>query len=93
MMRLRAAVLLLAALSGCRNDGGVPGDAELKDHVRAHRVGSNPDQWIEMLNAFGEWERTGLIFGYADDYGECAKAIAGLHEANPGREYRCTPAN
>ncbi len=41
----------------------------------------------------GEWERTGLIFGYVDDYEECVKAIAGLQAANYEREYRCTPAN
>jgi hypothetical protein len=26
----------------------------------------------------GEWEKTGLIFGYLDDYEECLKALEGL---------------
>lgn len=46
-----------------------------------------------MVNSTGEWERTGLIFGYADDYAECLRAIEGLRLANPGRQYRCDQAN
>ena len=56
-------------------------------------IGSSSDQWIEMHNMSGEWERTGLIFGYQDDYSECMKAIAGLKKVNFAREYRCSPAN
>lgn len=51
------------------------------------------DQWVEMRNMIGEWEKTALIFGYADDYGECMKTIAGLREVNFDRDYRCVPAN
>ncbi len=46
-----------------------------------------------MKNSADEWERVGLIFGYADDYDECLKAIAGLKQVNFAREYRCVPAN
>ncbi len=44
-------------------------------------------------NLAGEWERTGLIFGYVDDQEECLKAIAGLKRVNYAREYRCASAN
>lgn len=46
-----------------------------------------------MQTAMGAWERTGLIFGYVNDYRECLNAIDGLRRQNPGREYRRVPAN
>lgn len=61
--------------------------------IGVERIGSASDYWIELRNMAGEWERVGLIFGYTDDQGECAKAIAGLKAANPAREYRCIIAN
>lgn len=71
----------------------VPGFAALERQVQGTRIGRTQDQWIEMRNLIGEWERTALIFGYADDYGECIKAIDGLKAVNFDREYRCVPAN
>lgn len=71
----------------------VPGYEALSQQVERNRVGMSQDQWIEMRNAIGEWERTGLIFGYSDDYGECIKAIDGLKAVNFNRDYRCVPAN
>ena len=56
-------------------------------------IGTDPDQWIEMKNITGKWERTGLVFGYNGDFEECQKAIDGMKRANPAREYRCVPAN
>jgi hypothetical protein len=93
---IRAPLVLAAAglLASCAGgDSAVPGHNALAKHVESQRIGSSQDQWIEMRNAIGEWERTGLIFGYTDDYGECIKAIAGLKAANHAREYRCVPAN
>jgi hypothetical protein len=46
-----------------------------------------------MVNIAGAYERVGLIFGYVDDRQACLEAIAGMREANLGREYVCTPAN
>lgn len=70
------------------------GHNALVRHVERTRVGTDSDHWIEMRNMAGEWERTGLIFGYAGgDYDECMKAVAGLRQANSAREYRCVPAN
>lgn len=83
-------LLLLAA---CGSDDGVKGYDALERHVAKNRVGSDADQWIEMKNMSGEWERVGLIFGYYGDADECAKVIAGLKTANEAREYRCMAAN
>lgn len=80
-------------MAGCESPDAIPGNAELQEQIKDKRVGVGADHWIEMRNITGAWERTGLIFGYADDYEECTKAIDGMKRINPGREYRCTPAN
>lgn len=82
----------LALLAACGGDD-IQGQDALDRHVKGSRYGGSPDHWIEMKNMAGEWERTGLIFGYMDDYDECRKAIAGLKKENYAREYRCIPAN
>ena len=94
-MSLRLSFLAFLLFPGC-DAGDVPGHDALVRQVERSRVGHSPDHWIEMRNAAGEWERTGLIFGYAEgngDYDECVKAIAGLKQVNFAREYRCVPAN
>jgi len=91
---MRFAMLALSfMLAACGNDDDIPGYDALVRQVEGKRVGQAADHWIEMKNMAGEWERTGLIFGYADDHEECMKAIAGLKKVNYAREYRCTPAN
>jgi hypothetical protein len=87
-------IVTLAFLAGCSSEmGEISGHDGLVNRVAENKVGMASDHWIEMKNIAGQWERTGLIFGYADDYGECLKAIAGLKEVNYAREYRCVPAN
>lgn len=91
----RVACLLgfAALLSACSNKTEAFDQGAFEEVVSKHRIGSDVDQWIEMKNVTGEWERTGLIFGYLGDADECAKAIEGLKRANYAREYRCVPAN
>lgn len=86
----RRCALLLA---GCDRSDEVPGYEDMVSQVEGGKIGRNSDQWIELRNLAGEWERTGLIFGYVDDYDECMKAVAGLKKVNYAREYRCVPAN
>ncbi|WP_417233033.1 hypothetical protein [Brevundimonas sp.] len=93
MTRLLFVIALGVSQASCGSEDGIAGYQELERQVERERVGADPDQWIEMRNLMGEWERTGLIFGYGGDYDECLKAIAGLKQANEGREYRCVPAN
>lgn len=87
------AFVVALLVSGCGSEEEVSGYDALANHVKEARVGSDADQWIEMKNMMGEWERTGLIFGYNGDFEECQKAIAGLSQSNDQREYRCVPAN
>jgi hypothetical protein len=97
---VRASIIAAVFLfSGCstetndRSDSGIPGFDRLVTQVENGKVGRSSDQWIEMRNSADEWERVGLIFGYADDYEECLKAIGGLKKVNFARDYRCVPAN
>lgn len=93
MIRLVLAASLAFCLTACENKYEVAGFKAFEKQVTSKRVGYGSDQWIEMKNGIGEWERVGLIFGYSDDYAECIKALRGLQQANEGREYRCVPAN
>lgn len=61
--------------------------------VERDHVGSANDQWLEMKNLAGKWERVGLVFGYIDDFGACTDIATGLKMVNPVREYRCAGAN
>ena len=94
-MSLRAAFVIGISLcvAGCG-----PSD-KLEDQmnrfektVKGQKLGSDVDQWIEMKNMAGEWEKVGLIFGYLGDFEECQNAIAGLKKVNYARNYRCVPA-
>lgn len=91
MRGIALAITLL--VGGCTDPDSIPNHDALIRQVEGNQIGSDRDQWIEMLNMAGEWERTGLIFGYNGDQGECLKAIAGLQKANPARQYRCMAAN
>lgn len=91
MLLAGLAAVVLGACS--EREGEVVGYDDLNAHVEANPVGVGSDHWIEMQTAMGAWERTGLIFGYVNDYRECLNAIDGLRRQNPGREYRRVPAN
>lgn len=91
---LSLAAALTVVLAGCDKSEEVKGFAGFERQVKGNRIGHDADQWIEMKALTGEWERTGLIFGYYNgDYDECLNAIAGLKQVNSEREYRCVPAN
>lgn len=91
---MRSSALLFALLlASCGDEITVQGHDELVSQVAGGRIGRSTDQWIEIKNMAGEWERTGLIFGYVNDREECQKAIAGLKKENYATEYRCVSAN
>jgi hypothetical protein len=87
-------VFTLLALSACGSGNNeIEGMKDLESYVAKNRIGADEDQWIEMQNMTGQWERVGLVFGFLGDFGECQNAIAGLKKVNFAREYRCVPAN
>ena len=94
--KARASLFLIAALlcGACsKSEAYKPASSNLEEFVRSATIGEDADYWIEMKNLSGEWEKTGLIFGYYGDQEECRKAIGGLKAANDAREYRCEQAN
>ena len=87
-------VLSVAILAACqRASSDESASKGLEKFVSSAPIGGDPDYWIEMKNLSGEWERTGLVFGYIGDKVECENAIAGLKKVNFAREYRCSQAN
>lgn len=61
-------------------------------HAEANIVTSS-GYWFEMFNALGEWEKTMLIFGYADpgDYAACQRVKVAAEADRPGTLFRCSP--
>ncbi|HEX8057959.1 MAG TPA: hypothetical protein VF481_14950 [Novosphingobium sp.] len=94
MQRLSVITGLTLLLVGCAASSDDESASKgLEEFVSRQPIGGDADAWIEMKNSMGQWERTGLIFGYYGDYEECQNAIAGMKQVNNAREYRCTPAN
>lgn len=54
----------------------------------------NPAYWFEFYSSvLASWERTMLIFGYADNLPVCQRLIELGYSEAPHRDYRCRPAN
>ncbi len=64
---------------------------QFAQHVRDLKVGEGPDCWLEIKNAFGEWEKIALIFGYMDDFEACEEFAKLARGEFKSREYRCVP--
>jgi hypothetical protein len=68
--------------------------SRLVDHVNSN-TSLQGAYWLEMQNAFGEWEKMMLIFGYADpgDQAACEAVTTLTRKQNPTGKYRCNPVN
>jgi hypothetical protein len=92
--KITLTALALVTISACRSHNSeIEGMKDLESYVAKNKIGADEDQWIEMRNMTGQWERVGLVFGFLGVLGECQNAIAGLKKINFAREYRCVPAN
>jgi hypothetical protein len=59
--------------------------------IAKNEIGVSQNVWLVKRNAFGEYEKTTLVFGYMDDFAFCAE-IAQLYMQNfPPDEYSCIP--
>ncbi len=94
-----AGLIAVLATSACSPFGPDTSSGSVKafeKHVRSGPIGAGSDYWLQLLNSYGEWENAALVFGYYTAEGtlvECEHMVGGLKRANPGREYRCAPAN
>jgi hypothetical protein len=66
----------------------------LIDHTRSNPA-TKGGSWLELQNAFGEWEKVGLIFGFADpgDQAACNRLRAAAEHLNTEFRYRCNPVD
>ena len=48
--------------------------------------------WLEKVNAFGAWEKVGLVFGYVDDRTACEEWRDWLRPEYNLTDYRCVEA-
>jgi hypothetical protein len=91
-----AAALLTSACSPLNPNNSERALESFEDYVGKKTIGAGGDYWVQLLNSFDQWENVALVFGYYTGngtYEECQHMIGGLKRANPGREYRCAPAN
>jgi hypothetical protein len=89
-VRLISCAAICLVLTGCSKEKATDEFVKL---VENGKIGSSPDEWIELRNSAGEWEKVGLIFGYfGGEHEECEKAIQGLKKVNYARDYRCVAA-
>jgi hypothetical protein len=82
---------VLGLLAGCGSYESQV--SRLKSFAGMGSIGSSKDVWLEKFNFGGEWEKTALIFGYADDYQACIDMVAAWKAKYPLDTYRCTLAN
>lgn len=88
-------VALLAALvfiSGC-TDSLESQQKKWEGFVSKNRYGFAADVWLVKLNALGQYEKVGVIFGFMDDYQFCTE-IADLYTKRyPLDSYTCQLSN
>ncbi len=90
--RKSAVTLALLLFSAACGDNLASQQKTLDQFAKRNQVGNSADYWLELQNAFGEWERVALVTGYYDDYSGCMDIARSL-QSEFGRQYRCTPAN
>ncbi len=84
--------VLCLIVAGC-SDSLEDQHERLEKFVKTHRVGSSSDMWLMKHNAFGDWERVTLVFGFMDDREFCDD-IADLYmQKYPLDKYLCVRAN
>lgn len=95
-MRIKAAIGALLApgvvLVGCK-DSLEDQVATWEKFVSKNRYWSDADVWLMKHNAFGDWERVALIFGFTDDRSFCDDVAALYMKKYPADRYRCDKAN
>ena len=90
-MKVFAVVTAASLLAGCGSYESQV--ARLDTFAGLKQIGSSPDVWLEKFTFAQEWEKTALVFGYANDYEACSDMVAAWKAKYPLDTYRCTPAN
>jgi hypothetical protein len=64
----------------------------LEKFVAKGKIGTSPDYWLVKNGAYGP-ERTGLIFGYMNDFQFCSEIAELYVKKYPIDRYSCEKAN
>jgi len=84
--------VLCLSLAGC-SDSLEDQQARIEKFVKSNRYGNSADQWLIKRNAFGDFEKVALVFGFMND-SEFCEDIATLYMGKyPRDRYICLPAN
>ena len=93
MQRFLIAVVSAITLATPANAQETGGEG-IEPYVRDHPLSEQGDYWFEISNPIiAGWQRTILVFGYADNASACDFLVKSGEVTAPGRVYRCVPAN
>ena len=67
--------------------------AEVIEKFVNEDISGSGSYWLEMNNAFGQWEKMILVFGYIDDQVPCNLIQEFAAEDSPDRQFRCVRAD
>lgn len=93
MRTVSYAAILFAALKVSALAQPTNTERALERAIVPNIEGSARDFWIATVNAMGELERVGLIFGLGDNLAFCQDAVDGYRDRFPNSRFICIPAN
>lgn len=67
--------------------------SRLENFVGSNKVGYGQDVWMIKQNAFGQYEKVGLVFGYVDDMEFCSEVATMYNSRYPRARMTCMFAN
>ena len=84
-------LMIFSFTNGCQAEATTSGLVELVESYKA--LPDDPMYWFEVLNSFGEWEKTMLIFGYFGNEGACSFQLELAKKYPLFTDYRCVEVN
>ena len=95
MGRILIAVLLsvFCTASYAQSTGPTETERAIARAVQANEPKTSREYWISTINAFGDKETVGLIFGMMDNLAFCDEVMRSYRNRYPNNRFFCEPAN
>lgn len=95
MWRILAAVLLCGFCTTAIAQSTQPTVTErsIARAVQVNEPNTSREYWISTVNAFGDKETVGLIFGMMDNLAFCDEVMRLYRDRYPNNRFFCEPAN